>query len=640
MTDFVLNNSNSKSKYYSVLWYILVLIYLVLGSFVRFSSPFSMWGYVCVAAIPTTLLFCVLSAAKAEQRLLIFSSQSWIRAAFSGVTFRIIAAFALGAIFSCLIFVKLLILNYVDITMLLISFAVLPISIVLIKRVVGNEVTLRQRFRIVILWSCGLASMLLLLTHLCLLHFYPNWVSPVHWHLVPSSLLDYRIRDDGLSSGYKLIYHLINQLGDLIDFSLSQIASLNTSVASLLKLVIELGSYNALLLLLAFGHLSISEQRRGLLPLSDENAKSSIFNNFWVPVLLTVLTMGAIKEIARYENFADQQVREGKLFRFTINNPDSLEFRDTHLANNMPQSSSDDDIQLAGIAPLMGKTPVEEIGGQYFVVGTIEALQQQSEIFAELQLKELKEKDDKIRDTFKSMRASVPQFLDWYYSLGGDYARMFHALKGSGGDYLEEQFLLHTKFSNQALQRDLGDIEEAYREKYRVLLENFQSSLLENRVDLPAGQVIKITNPLLDMAKNLESLESKLKTSLTQRTVASGTAGAASGVIAAMVVKKIAAKGTFKVAAKVVVKAIGSKMAGGAGGAAAGSLAGGAIGSFIPVIGTAVGAVVGGVFGGLVGGLAVDKVILEIEEAFGRDQFEAQILEGISEVETQLLGKS
>jgi hypothetical protein len=101
---------------------------------------------------------------------------------------------------------------------------------------------------------------------------------------------------------------------------------------------------------------------------------------------------------------------------------------------------------------------------------------------------------------------------------------------------------------------------------------------------------------------------------------AAGGAAAAGTLLAKGSGAKLSGAIATKLAGKVAVKA-GSKAAVKAAGIGGGAAAGAAIGSVVPGVGTAVGGVVGAVAAWLI----TDKVVVEADELFNRDRFEADL---------------
>ncbi len=280
---------------------------------------------------------------------------------------------------------------------------------------------------------------------------------------------------------------------------------------------------------------------------------------------------------------------------------------------------------------------LEQIDDLFFRPGTIEKLHHaelEALRQAEISLAHLVGQADR---AFDRMEVNVDAYLDWYYSVFAEYARIANLLVGELEDYMaqkmEEKLLQGVSMDGleQAIQTALHEHETALY-AYQKKVERIMA---ENQVELAPGSRFEVVRQVamhdLLVHDDLIGFRSRMLASGG----AGGVAGGVSGVLAAVMVKKIvgkvAGKSVFKLAAKSAAKLAVGKAAGSAGGAAAGAAAGAAIGSVVPILGTAAGAVIGGIVGGVVTGLAVDKTLLVLEEAVSRDEFKREILASINE---------
>jgi len=78
-----------------------------------------------------------------------------------------------------------------------------------------------------------------------------------------------------------------------------------------------------------------------------------------------------------------------------------------------------------------------------------------------------------------------------------------------------------------------------------------------------------------------------------------------------------------------LIKVVGGKALSSSAGAAAGAGIGAAAGTVVPGVGTAFGAVIGAAIG-ITAGVSVDKLLIELEEMWSRDQFKAEIMKEIN----------
>ena len=274
---------------------------------------------------------------------------------------------------------------------------------------------------------------------------------------------------------------------------------------------------------------------------------------------------------------------------------------------------------------------VEEIGGLFFKVGTI-ALLQDARIKAlhnaELSLVYLESQADR---AFDQLEGNVDSYLNWYYSLGGEYARIGNLMVGNLDQYMIK------KLESSLQQGDVfKDVQMAFNKtmvSHKVAMSEYQQLankiMNQNHVESVDTSVQVVQQ--LSLESVLNPSKNKEFVGLRNRLGGGAVIGGISAVVITKIIGKIAGKGAFKLAVKGLTKLVVSKAAGAAGGVGAGAVAGAAAGSVIPGLGTAVGAVVGGVIGGIAVGLAVDKALIEFESFLNREEFKRAILSAIEE---------
>jgi hypothetical protein len=220
---------------------------------------------------------------------------------------------------------------------------------------------------------------------------------------------------------------------------------------------------------------------------------------------------------------------------------------------------------------------------------------------------------------FSQMESSVDGYLDWYYSLSGEYMRLGKLMTGEIEKYMEDK-LAEELGQTEALKPVLAGLEVALA-NHKVIVDEYQQEvrkiLAANQMQVPefgAKGVPGIsTDRILILPTHFDVVAMKGRV----------VGGVAAAGISAAIVAKIVSKGMFKAAGKALSKLAISKVASTTGGAAIGA----AIGSVVPGVGT----VAGGVVGGAVGGLVVDKLLLKLEEAISREDFKNEILVSIHE---------
>ena len=278
---------------------------------------------------------------------------------------------------------------------------------------------------------------------------------------------------------------------------------------------------------------------------------------------------------------------------------------------------------------------VEMIGDHYYKPGTTEQIEQ-----AYLDnIRQLESSLEKLRQTtsagFQRMAENVDDYLDWYYSLPGEYERIVALATGVLENWMTAK-LQHYLMKGNVFGPVQQSIEEVLRNNEQLRTEHLhtiEQILTENRiVPNDDAQLDIIRHASLNALK--EPPVHSVIINLEHRLLISGgigTAGAITGAIAGKITAKVASKGIIKLGAQALIKVTAGKAVSALGGAAAGAATGMALGSVIPGIGTAIGAAMGGIIGGITIGLTVEKLLLMLEEAFSREEFKRQILQAIEE---------
>ena len=234
---------------------------------------------------------------------------------------------------------------------------------------------------------------------------------------------------------------------------------------------------------------------------------------------------------------------------------------------------------------------------------------------------------------FAAMESNIDPYLDWYYSLGGEYGRLFNLLSGDIDAYMAGKLV-------EILQRGdaFADVQQTLTlalarqsqasSRYQELARQILASNAVDPGDIPVAPLVQ-----LSLAEVLDPPLHKELFNFQTRLASAGGAMAVAGVMSAAVATKISSqvlgKASFKLAAKSLSKLVASKAAGSTAGAGAGAVTGAAMGSVVPGIGTAIGAVIGGIVGGMMVGVAIDKAMLELEEEVNRDALHAEIAAGL-----------
>lgn len=285
---------------------------------------------------------------------------------------------------------------------------------------------------------------------------------------------------------------------------------------------------------------------------------------------------------------------------------------------------------------------LEQIDNDFFHEGTLAALDQ-ARMDAlngmESSLASLQALSDL---AFDQLELHVDDYLDWYYSLGGEYARIGSLLTGELEEFmaakLEESLMQGEPFAQVELElnRLLGEHAQAqrsYQEAAARIMQQNRTTPQDSNVRVVRS--ISLADALQPpVHKDMIQLQSRLLTSTGSGILAGGL----SALIVQKVIGKVIGKNVFKVAATALGKLVLNKSVSAAAGAGAGASSGAVIGSAVPGIGTLVGAALGGIVGAIAVGLTVDKLIIELEEFVNRDEFKNEILAAIDEARAEFSG--
>ncbi|HSJ47777.1 MAG TPA: hypothetical protein VLA26_02920 [Gammaproteobacteria bacterium] len=225
--------------------------------------------------------------------------------------------------------------------------------------------------------------------------------------------------------------------------------------------------------------------------------------------------------------------------------------------------------------------------------------------------------------------ARVPRFADWYYSLQGEYARLFHAALGELPHFVAARMVEHV-FEPAATAAGLDGLftrlDQELDQELRMAAQEANSLLASMVREL----AVEPEGPVELRVVESRSLGSGLSTRLEPhlglapedlaRQGAAASAGALAGVVA---MKKLG----LATAGKLGLKAAGGALAGAGGGAATGAALCGASVVAAPLVAGC--ALVGGIVAGIGTWVLVDKSALEAEEYLRRDVFEAELREAI-----------
>ena len=225
---------------------------------------------------------------------------------------------------------------------------------------------------------------------------------------------------------------------------------------------------------------------------------------------------------------------------------------------------------------------------------------------------------ERIDAAFAPVYGQIPAFLDFHYSVVGEYTELATALGGDLGGELQRILFTEIGFE-QRMDGAMAGIREDGDAVFGALMARIRQQLQQrfalDEVELGLLSTV-VTLSSEDAMKRFGGTELLMKGAGTVVGV-----GAVAAVIAKTVGKKLSAKLATKVAGKTAVKAAGFG-GGAASGATAGLLCGPAAWICSPVAAVAVGTAFW---------LATDKLVVEADEYLNRDTFEAELRVAIDE---------
>jgi hypothetical protein len=226
--------------------------------------------------------------------------------------------------------------------------------------------------------------------------------------------------------------------------------------------------------------------------------------------------------------------------------------------------------------------------------------------------------DKELDAIYSPVYAGITSYADFHYSVMGEYTELTKAALGTMSANIETRLF---KGFRERLEQAATKMDDEFEAAFQRHLEG----LLEP--EIPAGMEMIPLGRRTQIA--IDDVIARLKVTVPVATVAA-TVGSVATIkaISKVWATKIATKVAMKAAAKGVAKGTGVL-----GGAGVGALAGSWLGP--------IGAGVGGVIGGVGTWLFVDAVVINIDEYFNRDEFEADLKQMVDEnraaVRSQLL---
>jgi hypothetical protein len=274
-----------------------------------------------------------------------------------------------------------------------------------------------------------------------------------------------------------------------------------------------------------------------------------------------------------------------------------------------------------------------QIGDEIFNGAIVEAAIKHREEFGRLTRQNREKLVREINAIFNGYKANVETYLDWYYSLKGDYARIGTMIAGEAENFMSDSLttIIALDVNQEGVTstlRELNQILDREKQSFAEIKARYRSPC--GTETLPFFETPQVQMRFTDYQFSKLSAPSELF-SIKTKIAISGTVGLAGGVLAGIGVKRVVAKIVqnifFKSAAKTLVGVAAAKTGSTvAAGAAAGATAGALVGSGVAAgPGTVAGAVLG-LGAGILGTLVTDYVLLKLDEAVNRDNFRTNLV--------------
>ena len=264
----------------------------------------------------------------------------------------------------------------------------------------------------------------------------------------------------------------------------------------------------------------------------------------------------------------------------------------------------------------------ERMGGRAYSLGTLAKLQSYAAVLEERMGSRRGEACARIAEIARIAERNVDAYLDWYFSLGGDWTRFALVISGDVESLLEAKFN-RLVASDARIGTLIGELQldQLYLVEVASMGRNGMTDLLEQqRLVVDERQCKAVT----DARDGMEAL--RRYDGLRTRIVASAATGVVAGAFAGGLTARAMERASMQAARRVLGKAAARRGAGRVASAEAGAMAGAIAGSLVPGVGTAAGLVAG-----VAAGLATDVAMLAVEEKLTRADMRRDLIAAVDE---------
>lgn len=285
-------------------------------------------------------------------------------------------------------------------------------------------------------------------------------------------------------------------------------------------------------------------------------------------------------------------------------------------------------LTTVGIAEIQ----VIQVGDHYIKSGYLQATAEATQNYSASVTRAQQVLGQQIDTSFSVMRENVDSYLDWYYSLGGEWGRIGHLLIGKLEQSMNEQLVknLHVDEAMDAIGEQWQQAQIQDAANHQAYVDKLDALERQYELHPSFGQVLvvqKTFNPAT-FAYQPQNLPESVFDNLNARLGLSVAGGILGKKLAQRFLTSEALQATTKTAAKIVFDFAARRVATEAITTGVGAVAG----SVAPGAGTAAGAVVGAV----VGGIIADKMLLTLDEAMNRDVYKKEIINALTQQQNDL----
>ena len=234
--------------------------------------------------------------------------------------------------------------------------------------------------------------------------------------------------------------------------------------------------------------------------------------------------------------------------------------------------------------------------------------------------------EQEVERIFSRLELGVDNYLDWVYSVSGEYQRLLAAFSGD----------VAAKLKRQATKRLYGEVDLEHE------LSQLDAGLRERSAEAFSALLPEIRGRLSEQTCSLGMVDIEGFDSLSHDSLRAAVASASGAGVAAVtgkmlakktgtaVISKLAAKKTFKATTSFIVKALAKRGASVFATAGAATLACSPSGFFAVACGAAA---------GIATTLAIDKLLVKIDEAVNREQARAEMIGALRQEKQTLIAK-